>query len=38
MKDATPTLIMVVTYWGYVAFLPTLIVAFVILGFIRRKD
>ena len=38
MKDAAPTLIMVVTYWGYVALLPTLMVAFLVLGFIRRKD
>jgi hypothetical protein len=38
MKDAAPTLIMVVTYWGYVAFLPTLFAAFLVLGFIRRKD
>jgi hypothetical protein len=38
MKDAAPTLIMVVSYWGYVAFLPTMIVAFVVLGLIRRKD
>ena len=38
MKDAAPTLNMVVSYWGYVAFLPTMIVAFIYLGFIRRKD
>ena len=38
MKDAAPTLIMLVTYWGYVAFLPTLIVAFLVLGFIWRKN
>jgi len=38
MKDAAPTLSMVISYWGYLAFLPTLIVAFIYLGFIRRKD
>jgi hypothetical protein len=29
---------MVITYWGYVAYLPMLIVALVVLGLIRRKD
>ena len=38
MKDAVPTLIMVVSYWGYVALLPTLFIAFVVEGLIRRKD
>ena len=36
MNHAAQTLIMAVSYWGYVAFLPTMIVAFVVLG--RRKD
>ena len=36
MKDA-PTLIMVVSYWAYVAFLPTMLIAFVVLG-LKRKD
>jgi hypothetical protein len=38
MSHAPQTLTMVISYWGYVAFLPTLIAAFVILGLIRRKD
>jgi hypothetical protein len=38
MNAAAPTLIMVITYWGYVAYLPMLIVALVVLGLIRRKD
>jgi hypothetical protein len=38
MNDAAPTLIMVVSYWGYVAFLPTMIIALVVHGLIRRKD
>ena len=38
MNDAAPGLIMVITYWAYVAFLPTLTIAFVYFGFIRRKD
>jgi len=31
-----PTPIMVISYWGYVAFLPALIVAFVINGWLIR--
>jgi len=38
MKDAAPTLSMLISYWGYVAFLPALVVAFIYHGFIRRKD
>jgi hypothetical protein len=38
MKDAAPTFIMMVSYWGYVAFLPTMFIAFVVHGLIRRKD
>lgn len=38
MNDAAPTLIMVVSYWAYVAFLPAMIIACVVLGRIRRKD
>ena len=38
MKDAAPTLDMVITYWAYVAFLPAMITAFLYFGLIRRKD
>ena len=38
MNHAAQTLTMVISYWGYVAFLPTMIVAFVVLGLVRRKD
>jgi hypothetical protein len=38
MKDAAPTLTMVISYWAYVAFLPAMIIAFVFHGLIRRKD
>jgi hypothetical protein len=38
MKDGAHTLITVVSYWGYIAFLPTFILAFIYHGFIRRKD
>ena len=38
MNHSTQTLIMAISYWGYVAFLPTMIVAFVVLGLIRPKD
>ena len=38
MIDAAATLTMVISYWGYVAFLPTMLIAFVVLGLIRRKD
>jgi hypothetical protein len=37
MNHAAQTLNMVVSYWDYVAFLPTMIVAFVVFGLIRRK-
>ena len=37
MNPAAPTLTMVVSYWGYVAFLPTMIIAAVVLGLVRRK-
>jgi len=29
---------MVVSYWGYISLLPTLIVAFVVLAVVWRKD
>jgi len=38
MNHAAHTLTMVISYWGYVAFLPTMVVAFVVLGAVRRKD
>ncbi len=38
MNHAAQTLTTVLSYWGYVAFLPTMIVAFVVLGLVRRKD
>lgn len=34
VMEAAPTLIMVISYWSYLAFLPALIVAFVVLGFV----
>ena len=38
MKDAAPTLIMVVSYWGYVALVPVMLIVLVVHGLIRRKD
>jgi len=38
MNHEAQTLVMAVSYWGYVALLPTMIVASVVLGLIRRKD
>jgi hypothetical protein len=38
MNHDAQTLIMAVSYWGYVALLPTMIVAASVLGLIRRKD
>jgi hypothetical protein len=38
MNHAAQTLTMVISYWGYVAFLPMMMVASVVLGLIRRKD
>ena len=37
MSQAAQTLIMVISYWGYVALLPTMIAAFVVIGLIRPK-
>ena len=37
MNHASQTLIMAVSYWGYVALLPAMIIAFVVLGLIPRK-
>ena len=38
MNDNAQTLTMVISYWGYVALLPAMIIASVVFGFIRRKD
>ena len=38
MNHAVPTLTMVISYWGYVALLPMMIVASVVLCLIPRKD
>ena len=38
MNHAAETLALTISYWGYVALLPTLIVIFVALGLMRRKD
>jgi hypothetical protein len=38
MNHAAQTLTTVISYWGYVGFLPTMIVAFVVLVLVRRKD
>jgi len=37
MSHTAQTLTMAISYWGYVALLPTMI-AFIVLGLIRRKD
>lgn len=34
MNETTPTLTMVISYWGYVLFLPVFLVAFVIDGWL----
>ena len=38
MNQPAQTLIMALSYWGYVAFLPTIIIASVVLGLVRRKE
>jgi hypothetical protein len=38
MNHIAQTLSMVISFWDYVALLPTLIVASVVLSLIRRKD
>jgi hypothetical protein len=38
MNQAAQTLTMALSYWGYVAFLPAMIVASVFLGLMGRKD
>ena len=38
MKNTIPSLLMALSYWGYVLFLPILTLAFLYHGFIRRKD
>ena len=38
MNHAAMSLTMVMSYWGYVAFLPMMLIAFVLHGLIRRKD
>jgi hypothetical protein len=37
MNHPAQTLIMAVSYWGYVALLPMIIIASVVLGLTRRK-
>jgi hypothetical protein len=36
MKEAAPTLMMVVSYWGYIAFLPLMVVAGLVHGWLTR--
>jgi hypothetical protein len=36
MKEAAPTLLMVVSYWGYLAFLPLMVVAVLVHGWLIR--
>ena len=38
MNQTAQTLTMMISYWAYVAFLPAMIIASVVLGLIRRKD
>ena len=38
MNDAAETLTLTISYWGYLALLPTIIVSFVVLGLIGRKE
>jgi len=38
MNDAARTLSMALSYWGYVALLPGMIIASAVLGIVRRKD
>jgi hypothetical protein len=38
MNHTAQTLTMVISYWGYVALLPTMFVALVVHGLIRPKD
>ena len=38
MNHAAQTLTMTISYWGYVALPPTMIVAFVVFGLMGRKD
>jgi hypothetical protein len=38
MNHAAQTLTMAISYWGYVGFLPTMIVASVVLGLMGRKE
>jgi len=38
MNHAAQTLTMAISYWGYVAFMPTIFIAFLVHGVIRRKD
>jgi len=39
MNEVVPSLVMVISYWAYVAFLPAMIVAFVVFGWLvpRKK-
>jgi hypothetical protein len=36
--DAVPTLVMVISYWGYVLFLPLMIVAVVVFGWLVPRN
>jgi len=38
MKETIPTLIMAVSNWAYVLFLPIFTAAFIYHGYMRRKD
>ena len=38
MKDATQTLIMMISNWAYFAFVPTMFIVFVVHELIRRKN
>ena len=37
MSHAAQTVAMAVSYWGYVALLPAMLIASLVLGLIRRK-
>ena len=37
MNHAAQTMTTVISYWGYVALLPAMIVASMVLGLVRRK-
>jgi hypothetical protein len=37
MNQAAPTLTMMISYWGYVSFLPVMIVALVVQGWLMPR-